>query len=294
MLKRNVTVIQGHSGTGKTTLYGMVLALTTSRGSGIKSNYTNKLVAAGTLIKQTVGLYSEKIIVVDETCDCLYQGWFIDAINKGDNYFLIITRGTLSGVAYPIREIYELTTYKDREINVTELYQRYVSGHDKLDNIDLVITEDSNAGYEMMDTALDCQVISAGGNGNVYKVIEHGISLKKKMRVIVDGAAFGAFIGKVSRLCKKYHVSLFAPESFEYLILESKQFSRFFGDELTNTYDYCDSREFLSWERYYTYLLDYICYNIFPVQFHYSKKKLPVQLKTNYFREYIKHIILEK
>lgn len=292
ILKRNVTIIQGDSGTGKTTLYGMVLAMTSSRGSGVRSNYEGKLVAAGILTKRTINEYRNKIIVVDETCDCLYQEWFTDAVREGENYFLIITRGILSGVAYSVREIYGLTTRREGEVHVTELYQRYADGNCEMDGVELVITEDSNAGYEMMAQALDCQVVSAKGNGNVYRVIGQGVNSGRKMRVVVDGAAFGAFVNKVGKLCQKYHVSLFAPESFEYLVLKSEPFGRFLRDELENTYDYCDSKEFLSWERYYTWLLDEICYNKFPVKFHYSKKKLPAPLQTNYFFDYIRHVVL--
>lgn len=71
-----------------------------------------KLVAAGLLTRNTVSKYKDRIIVADETCECLYLDWFVNAINENQNYFLIVTRNSLASVDYSVREIYELRSKK--------------------------------------------------------------------------------------------------------------------------------------------------------------------------------------
>ena len=52
------------------------------------------------------------------------------------------------------------------------------------------------------------------------------------------------------------NTKLFAPESFEYLLLNSDLFrDKEIGAILENTPDYADSREYMSWEQFYTKLI---------------------------------------
>lgn len=52
------------------------------------------------------------------------------------------------------------------------------------------------------------------------------------------------------------NTKLFAPESFEYLLLNSNLFpDKEIGVILENTQDYADSHEYMSWEQFYTKLI---------------------------------------
>ena len=50
-------------------------------------------------------------------------------------------------------------------------------------------------------------------------------------------------------------VYIYTPESFEYMLLNLGMFKGLLRDELIHTYNYCDTKDYLSWERYYTALL---------------------------------------
>lgn len=88
---------------------------------------------------------------------------------------------------------------------------------------DIVITEDSNSGYQFFtqvckDYDLSCE--SMNGKSNVFHYLNmHG---NEKILVIADGAAFGSEIDRVLRLIReRKNVALYLPESFEWMILSS-------------------------------------------------------------------------
>ena len=69
--------------------------------------------------------------------------------------------------------------------------------------------------------------------------------------VIVDGAAFGSEMKDISECIKTQgNIVLYAPESFEWLLLSTKV-----ETILQNPEEYIDSKEYVSWERYFTDLL---------------------------------------
>lgn len=81
----------------------------------------------------------------------------------------------------------------------------------------------------------------------------------KDVLVIADGAAFGALIEN----CVAYfetqfnrRISLWLPESFEYLILKSGVIKyENLDDILENTSKYVECEKYVSWERFFTDML---------------------------------------
>ena len=75
--------------------------------------------------------------------------------------------------------------------------------------------------------------------------------------VVADGAAFGAEIDKVLQLIyTRKNVALYLPESFEWMILSSGILKSSMVDEiLSNPSDYIESKEYFSWERFFTSVL---------------------------------------
>ena len=71
---------------------------------------------------------------------------------------------------------------------------------------------------------------------------------------MADGAAFGSEMEKLMRLMKDYpHISLYLPESFEWLILSAGLVEDSTIDEiLEHPEDYIESQEYFSWEQYFT------------------------------------------
>ena len=84
---------------------------------------------------------------------------------------------------------------------------------------DLVITEDSNSGYEFYHKLFGETCCSAEGKSNILSYLQK--SRGKEILAIVDGAAFGPEIQRVLSLRKAKNIVLFLLESFEWVILRS-------------------------------------------------------------------------
>ena len=288
-IERNITVIKGNSGTGKTTLYSMFRdLLSTNRYTGVKCNCRDKIKVLDNNSdwKRELSINTGKIFLSDEDTEYITTQEFAESLNSSDNYFIFITRsGRMSWLTYSVDCIYELGTEKVGNVSVTKMYKRYFD-IGKLVKPDLVISEDSNSGFEMFNLVFDCDVVSAKGRDRVYSTLKSYINRYKTIYVIVDGSAFGSCIGRLIPFLDK-GVSIFAPESVEYLMLLSDTFERYLTSELTETYNFCDSIKYLSWERYYTELLKTICKSNYG--FSYSKKRLNNFFKSEYFINHIKN-----
>lgn len=124
---------------------------------------------------------------------------------------------------------------------------------------------------------------SAGGKSNIYKkLLESG---SENVLAIVDGAVFGSQMNLVSELLeKRKNLSLFVPESFEWIILKSgvvKDVEKI----LEHPEDFADSTEFFSWKQFFTKLLTEKTKGTY---LKYSKQKL----NPNYLSDSIKNKIL--
>lgn len=93
--------------------------------------------------------------------------------------------------------------------------------------------------------------------------------------LVVDGAAFGSEMKDVSEyLSVDSNLVLYAPESFEWLILNTNVIPNINNAQiLLQPEKYIDSKEFASWEQYFTRLLTDITKE--SIVWRYSKKKLP-------------------
>ena len=119
---------------------------------------------------------------------------------------------------------------------------------------DIVITEDSNSGYEFFDEVFPGKCISSNGKSNIKKLLVK--QSEEKILVIVDGAAFGPEMQGCMELIRtsSKNIVLYAPESFEYLILKSGTVE-IPKELLYKTWEYAESTRFFSWEEFYTHEL---------------------------------------
>lgn len=143
----------------------------------------------------------------------------------------------------------------------------------------VVLTEDSNAGYEMYGAVFRSERVScesAGGKSNVAKYIL--TNREKKIFAIVDGAAFGSDMqSTVHALESSPGSHVWTPESFEYLLLQSGIIqAEGLREIMQDPGAFIESREFGSWERFFAWLLEDLTRNTI---YAYSKKKL----NSNYF-----------
>jgi hypothetical protein len=283
-LERKITVIKGKSGTGKSSVIRLVSDyLELGKDSGIKvtvSSSTRLLVLTNSSDWDTVmPSLRNTIIFFDEDVRYIYNEAFQKALWTADCYAVIISRsGQFTGLPFAVSSIYELVTERNGKNTITSMYHLYEEKH-KRNDFDLVVTEDSNSGYEMAKYAFDSEkmrVISAGGNASVYRTLMKNGGENDQICVDVDGAAFGPYIEPVLKFAElQGTISVSAPESFEFILLHldsvMKHLSLDHG-ELSRTYDFCDSKDFITWERYYENLLNEITTE--HLGFSYGKSKL--------------------
>ena len=291
-IERSVTVIKGNSGTGKTTLVRMVQGY---EAQGNKSGIKCRCIPEVELHVLLPGMNWEReleehrghILFIDESVDYLYSEAFQVAFASSDAYLVVISRsGRFSQLPYSIESIYELRTERNQDVSLTRMYRLYSYQRDNQEPL-TTITEDSNSGMDMMKQIFSGNVISARGNANVSKVIRERFSDDGLVFAIVDGAAYGGYIDRTMNIASlRGNTVIFAPESFEWLLLQLDAYRRHLSDELEKTYDYCDSRDFLTWERYFISLLDKISFDYYG--FHYSKKKLDKSLLNQNVIEQVK------
>lgn len=262
-IRRNITILKGDSATGKTTLLHMLYEyLRVGRESGFTVSsdasyfvYLRKEV--GRDWKDALFPLKNTIIFIEENNDFVFGRDFADFVKSSGNYFVLVNRAPFRMLPYSIHEIYEIITagkrtdIRESYHEFKELYSHYpVVKHNKVENI---ITEDSCSGHQFFTTVFGtADVVSADGNSNILPVIQ--TLVKGDTLVIADGAAFGAMIEN----CLAYletridlRVSIWLPESFEYLILKSGVIK---GAELEAVLeepaDYIDSLQHESWEQF--------------------------------------------
>ena len=271
VLSRNITIIRGDSGTGKTTLYNLVQEVNQKQNSGIQLNCDCGCYALTDFDwEEVIKRHPKSIIFVDENFGWMRSEKFASIVNSADNYFVLITRAYLSMLAYSIKEVYSMhvsgkyvTLNNEYEIALNELknvYNQTMSFPQECITPDYVLCEDSNSGYELFHALTDklsSECHSASGKSNIPECLLN-FENDKTYLVIVDGAAFGSEMGATTRyMIQHENCYLYAPESFEWLLLKV-MFSK---DPniyriLKNPSDYAESTKYLSWERYFTHVLE--------------------------------------
>lgn len=263
-IKRNITIIRGDSATGKTALVDMVREhYENGANSGIELQCGKKcVVLEGRNWQLQLSSFRDSIVFIDEVNGFVSSKEFATDIQKTNNYYIIVTRESLSALPYSVNEVYGIKNsgkYGSLKQTYNEFYQLY--GQDIYTSEikpDKLLTEDSNSGFQFFqntcrERGLEC--VSAKGKSNIFAYLTR--HEKGKVLVIADGGAFGAEIDKVMKLLEtRENIVLYLPESFEWLILKSGVIQdKEIPLILDAPYDYLESSEYLSWERYFTELI---------------------------------------
>ncbi len=263
-VKRNITILQGNSATGKTELIRLIMDYEVN---GASSGITLQCQVRCTVLTSVdwelrLRAMRGNIVFIDETAVFLKTKRFAEMVKGSDNYFVIVSRDDLNQLPYSVDEIYGLRNVSNKQ--KYKAYHRVYNEMHKLYNLDvsrafnpeMVITEDSNSGYEFFNLIYSVDCMSAHGKSNLYDLIRN--NKDKRLLAIVDAAAFGCEIGKVLRYLETSRAKcvIYAPESFEYLILSANVID-VPETVLKETYKYADSVQYMSWEEFYTaYLAD--------------------------------------
>lgn len=295
-IRRNLTVIRGDSATGKTTLVDMIREYVNNpSGTPVELACDKKCyVLEGSLWKEQLSAMQDSIVFIDEGNEFIKTVEFADTIQKTDNYYVIVSRESLPSLPYSVEEIYGIRTsgkYGTLKPCYHEFYRIYGAQTLKKDTKpEIVITEDSNSGYQFFNSVcrqqqLKCETMN--GKSNIF----HYLNMHKNERILViaDGAAFGSEIDRVMQLIGgKDQVVLYLPESFEWLILKAKVVKSKWADQvLEKPWEYVESKTYFSWERFFMAVLieetngSYLAY---------AKRKL----NPAYLNDFVKDSILEQ
>ncbi len=258
-IERNINVLKGNSATGKSELIRLITEYNQSGTSSGVTVLSEKKLSVLTNEEWQVRLHAmhDRIIFIDEENAFMRTKEFASMVKNSDNYFVLISRNNLYELPYSINAVYglrESSRYMNAEKVYNEMYSIYPEYNANEISVNCVITEDSNSGYQFFNNVFE-NTISAGGKGNVLEKLRDASEHHQKAIAVVDGAAFGPEMEKVYEWLKwNPGNALYAPESFEYLILTSGIYD-VPDDVVHKTYDYADSQKYMSWEQFYTQYL---------------------------------------
>lgn len=295
-LRRNITILRGESGRGKTTLFEMISDYNRfGKNSGVSVSCDKDIIAlAGNDWEEVIDKNPGTIIVIDEDSQFIRSEEFAKVVRGSDNYFLLITRNYLAQLPISVDEIYELSGAKNKKFkkvyrevdrmfnNPSSRYLPFVP--------EIIITEDTRSGYQFFKAITDkigIKCISADGKSNIYKVINR--YQDKNVVVIADGAAFGAEIADIveQQTLRPRKLAIFLPESFEWLIIKSGVVKKIDTNKIDHPEQYADSTLYMSWEQYFTDLLiettkesDYMQYTKSHLSDYYIQEKNIAEITT--------------
>lgn len=151
-LYRNITIVRGDSGTGKTTLFDMVADYTRLKSaSGVNISSEKNCVALVDLDwKNQIGNISDSIVFVDEGFADLKTPEFAEVIRETDNYYVFFTRDSLHNLPYSVEEIYEIKTSGKYHTfkKIFKASKTHCFGRSDPISYDALVTEDSKSGYQ--------------------------------------------------------------------------------------------------------------------------------------------------
>ena len=265
-LKHNINIILGNSGTGKTTLYELIQNYEYYNNNNIKI-YNNgdssrvKVHALNKMNYDTLYKYKDTLIILDEESDFMCSQEFASQVKSNpSNCYILIYRDLSSLSNLPINKdaIYEIENngmyHYLRPCYSKKCYS--LCNFTSINDIQAIKTEDSGSGYILyQELYKPIKTKSYCGNGNLKNLT------CKESLIVVDGAACGSYIPVIMNLAITNLI--YMTESLEFILLHSLCFKKYITSELIYTYRYIDCALFISYEQYYTYLLNNIYLSLY-------------------------------
>lgn len=265
-VRRNITIVRGDSGTGKTTLYDMVADYTRlGDRSGVTVQCGRPCVALTDIDwrNQLAGI-AGSIVFIDEGMEDLPTEDFARAVRDSDSYYVIFTRSELPCLPYSVNEIYRIKT-SGKFHSLVPMYKeleghRYSLSRAKANqDFDVLLTEDSKSGLQFFEARFDGEKLHCESAQSNTKILDWLCSHDDDpVFVIADGAAFGPYADRVLKYQKEHphEVTVCLPESFEWLLLSSGVVKADGVEEnLASPENYVDSAKYMSWEQFFTSVL---------------------------------------
>lgn len=304
-IRRKYTILRGFSASGKSELCRVI----SEKGKTVECDL--KIAVLRSDIDYKVLLHSTQntIYLVDESFDDIDTQDFATSMKNSNNYFVLITRKYLQNVPYSVKEIYHLEAGEVVNGHTTNVFSNiFKTNIDSNFNPQLIITEDSNSGFDFFSNAVSSDCIPAYGKSRVEGHIRSSLLKYDRVYAIVDGAAFGSEIESIMELIMSYpekDIRVYSPESFEYLLLLLCGVN---ADKLVleETYNYCNEEffdknfpnycyskieTFESWERFYKAYLSALTQNDKEKEYGKSKLKPYYYRFTKKILDYLKKML---
>lgn len=248
-IKSRVTILYGHSGTGKTKFVRrMGISTRVNPRFDVETiNYKPNTNYVGKL-KQDPSI--KYVFIDEESANDMDRDECLEPILDAGYTMLIVTRKPLINLTYGIQDVYKLQTVSGVTTAVP-FYKEYTT----LPDSESYACEDSSSGYQYWSGFLD--VVTMQGNRNWRKFSDRCL--------IMDGAAIGAQIRDILDITD----NVYLPESFEFLLL-NYYLSYTHEDGVRDITS--DDKTF---ERLYTRLVE----QENALGFQYSKRSLPLRIK---------------
>lgn len=257
VLERNITIITGDSGTGKTKLINMIRDYSEEgKASGVSLSCEKAcLVLEGKNWETILSDTKDSVVFIEEGNKFVKSSDFANAAQNSDNYYVIVTREPLPQLPYGIEAINEIEKH-GKTPKIKKTYTNISVNDINSFSYDVIIVEDSNSGFQVFKAASAGKVsecISAYGKTKIVPLLR--AQKGKRTLVIADAAALGAEIHDICEY-KEFsgeQIDLFLPECFEWLVLKA----HILGNDsnvnniLSNPIEYIYCEKYFSWEQFF-------------------------------------------
>lgn len=248
-ISRQITIVCGKSGIGKTLLHDMVVEYCKMEGRGaveissesdkvsiepfdgsvalLREVENGKKFKDGTTKLKWLEKPSQKIFIIDEDLIITKGINFADAIRYTDAYYIIFTRD-LRLYKYLYHSVWDIITLED--VGVVGIDNRAVRAYNEFNGYikeySEVIHEDSTTGREICELALCEKIKTSYGNLNLVSHIKKNYK-NTSILVVADGANFSNIMERLKKVSKRKQLSIYLilPESTEYVLLHNAIFS---------------------------------------------------------------------
>jgi energy-coupling factor transporter ATP-binding protein EcfA2 len=223
-------VIQGDSGTGKSTFISFVRLALANSGIKYKCDLPCQLLD-GRYWKNDLQMNDTHLFLLDESFEPIYSKEFSELANLSSHYFIIVSRKTFGNLNYSDKDIYEFKFELFSKQMCWWLYPSYDTVNAKYMKPDVLITEDVKSGYEFFESfsgRFDVLCVKAGGKTNIAKCLSSFEN--KQIMLVLDKVSIGAQMIFLNPAIKSGKVQVLDIQSFEHMILISEMFNK--GDEI--------------------------------------------------------------
>jgi hypothetical protein len=277
-LNRNYTVLQGDGSTGKTRFCAAIDDYNHGirRGLALSVSEPAKTVRTLTDIvdwRHEIIVSKNTVFFIDEGETFVTTNEFAKCSGNSDNYFVLINRDmkTLPNLPISVHEVYSFhidtrsQKYPVQEQVNTMIYMQRVWKPLKAKKyyVTKIVTEDAKTGCKFFRKAFSTNVVLPAAGKSMIADTVAKLPDKTGVLVVADSAAIAADFDKLLIYQQAYRFAIYLPESFEWFLLHSDCFSRFYSlpKKLNpeTAGKYIDSKAYSSWEQYYTELLKMYC-----------------------------------